>query len=347
MAEGPMLKAEEQMELAVLRKHGTSIRELARMTGHSRNTVRRYLRGGDAAGTRRPGARRAEKLDPFKPYIVGRVEAAAPDWIPAAVLFREIKARGYSGGETRLKQFVRGLAPVRASPPIVRFETEPGHQMQADWATVGRGADKLKVFIATLGWSRATYVEFCDDERVETLIGCHERALLAFGGVPREVLYDNMKTVIIERNAYGRGVHRFHAGFLDYAKHAGFLPRLCHPYRAQTKGKVERFIGYLKGSFWVPFVASMRQGGLRPDKPAANAAVARWLREVANARVHATTGEVPAERLPIEMARLQALPAAYGGRSARSPASPPARKVIMGYQHPLAVYDELLLGGVA
>jgi transposase len=219
--------------------------------------------------------------------------------------------------------------------------------MQADWATIGRGADKLKVFIATLGWSRTTYVEFCDDERVDTLVGCHEKALLAFGGVPTEVLYDNMKTVIIERNAYGRGVHRFHAGFLDYAKHAGFLPRLCHPYRAQTKGKVERFIGYLKGSFWVPFVASMRQAGLKPDKPAANAAVARWLREVANARVHATTGEVPAERMPIETARLQALPAPYGGRSARSRASPPARRTVIGYQHPLALYDELLLGGVA
>jgi transposase len=322
--EGPMLKAEEQMELAVLGKHGTSIRELARMTGRSRNTVRRYLRGGDTAATRKAAPKRAEKLDPFKPYIDGRLEAAAPDRIPAAVLFREIKARGYSGGETRLKQFVRGLVPVPPSPPIVRFETEPGHQMQADWATVGRGADVLKVFIATLGWSRASYVEFCDDERVETLIGCHERALLAFGGVPKEVLYDNMKTVIIERNAYGRGVHRFHSGFLDYAKHTGFLPRLCHPYRAQTKGKVERFIGYLKGSFWVPFVASMRQTGLRPDKPAANAAVARWPREVANARVHATTGEVPAERLPIETASLQALPAPYGGRSVRCRASPPA-----------------------
>jgi transposase len=347
MAEGRMLKAEEQMELAVLGKHGTSIRELARMTGRSRNTVRRYLRGGEATATRKVAPKRAEKLDPFKPYIVGRLEAAAPDRIPAAVLFREIKVRGYSGGETRLKQFVRGLAPVPPSPPIIRFETEPGHQMQADWATVGRGADMLKVFIATLGWSRASYVEFCDDERVETLIGCHERALLAFGGVPKEVLYDNMKTVIIERNAYGRGVHRFHGGFLDYAKHTGFLPRLCHPYRAQTKGKVERFIGYPKGSFWVPFVASMRQAGLKPDRHAANAAVARWLREVANARVHATTGEVPAERLPIETARLQALPALYGGRSARSRASPPARKAIMGYQHPLAVYDELLLGGVA
>jgi transposase len=85
----------------------------------------------------------------------------------------------------------------------------------------------------------------------------------AFGGVPIEVLYDNMRTVVIERNTYGRGIHRFHPGFLDYARHAGFLPRLCQPYRAQTKGKFERFIGYLKRSFWVPFVASMRQVGLQ------------------------------------------------------------------------------------
>ena len=108
-------------------------------------------------------------------------------------------------------------------------------------------------------------------------------------------------------------MHRFHAGFLDYAKHAGFMPRLCQPYRARTKGKVERFVGYLKGSFWVPFVASMRQLGLAADKHASNAAVSRWLREVANARVHATTGEVPVARLLIERTRLQRLPAAYGG----------------------------------
>ena len=91
----------------------------------------------------------------------------------------------------------------------------------------------------------------------------------------------------------------------------------------------------------------MRQAELKPDKQVANAAVGRWLREVANARVHATTGEVPAARLPIETARLQALPAPYGGQPARRRASPPGRKTIMGYQHPLAVYDELMLGGVA
>lgn len=341
-----MLTAEERMELEVLKKHGAGIRELARVTGRSRNTVRRYLREGEAAAVRKAVPKRLEKLDPFKDYIVERVKAAAPDRILAAVLFREIKARGYGGGETRVKQFVRGLVPAPAPEPVVRFETEPGHQMQADWATMGHGGDKLKVFIATLGWSRVAYVEFCDDERVETLIRCHENAFLAFGGVPREVLYDNVRTVVIERNTYGRGVHRFHAGFLDYARHAGVLPRLCQPYRPKTKGKVERFIGYLKRSFWVPFVASMRQAGLKPDKHAANAAVGRWLREVANARVHATTCEVPAERLAIEAPLLQPLPTPYGGRSLRS-VDPPARKAIMGYQHPLAVYDELFAAGGA
>ncbi len=317
-----MLTAEEQMELDVLKKHGAGIRELARATGRSRNTVRRYLREGEAAAVRKAAPKRAEKLDPFKSFIIERMAAAAPDRIPAVVLFREVKARGYAGGETRLKQYVRSLAPASTPEPVVRFETHPGEQMQADWAQVGRGADTLKVFIATLGWSRAAYVEFCDDEKVETLIRAHENALLAFGGVPSEVLYDNMRTVVLERNAYGRGMHRFHAGFLDYARHAGFLPRLCQPYRAQTKGKVERFIGYLKRSFWIPFVASMRQAGLRPDKQTANAAVARWLREVANARVHATTGEVPAERLLIERQALKALPGSYGGRSIR-PLRPP------------------------
>lgn len=338
-----MLTSEEQMELEVLRKHGASIRELAKSTGHSRNTVRRYLRGGAAAGHRTPAPKRAVKLDPFKAYIVARMQAAAPDRIPAAVLFREVRERGYEGGETRVKQFVRGL--VAPPPePVVRFETDPGRQMQADWASVGRGSEKLKVFIATLGWSRMAYVEFCDDEKIETLIAAHENALRFFGGVPSEVLYDNMRTVVLERNTYGRGVHRFHPGFLDYARHAGFLPRLCQPYRAQTKGKVERFIGYLKGSFWVPFVASLRQAGRGPDKHAANAAVARWLREVANARLHATTHEVPAGRLVVETPKLQPLSTPYAARTARSPEAPaPRRKAVIGYQHPLSVYADLYL----
>ncbi len=335
-----MISAEGRMEISVLNKHGMSIRGIAGATGLSRNTVRRYLRGGGAAAARKPAAKRREKLDPFKDYIVERLQAAAPDAIPAVVLYREIRARGYEGGETRVKDFVRGLRPEPRPDPVVRFETEPGCQMQADWATVGRGSQQLKVFIATLGWSRATFIRFCTDEKLSTLIACHERAFDAFGGVPKEVLYDNMKTVVLERNAYGRGVHRFHPGFLDYARHAGVMPRLCRPYRAKTKGKVERFVGYLKRSFWVPFVATCRQTGIAPDADAANAAVAIWLRKVANARVHATTGEVPAERLVIERPVLQPLPRPYRGRPIRAPRRDPAPS--RGYQHPLSVYDDLL-----
>lgn len=196
-------------------------------------------------------------------------------------------------------------------------------------------------------WSRAAYVEFCEDERLETLIRCHENAFVAFGGVPREVLYDNMKTVVLERNAYGAGQHRFHPGFLDYTGHAGFLPRLCRPYRAKTKGKVERFIRYVKGSFWVPFSASMKQAGVKPDRHAANAAASRWLREIANARVHGTTGEVPAIRLVDERQTLQRLPEPYKGRAEPDVSRSERHKPVIAYQHPLSVYEDLFTGVAA
>ena len=141
-----MLTVEERMEVDILSKHGASIRELAKATGRSRNTVRRYLRAGEAAGTRKPAPKRPEKLDPFKAYIVGRLKASAPERIPATVLVREIRAQGYEGGETRVKQFVRGLVPATAPEPIVRFETEPGRQMQADWANCRAWAGKAQSF---------------------------------------------------------------------------------------------------------------------------------------------------------------------------------------------------------
>ena len=126
-----MLTTSGQMEIAVLKRHGTSIRAIARATGLSRNTVRRYLRGGDEAAMRKPGPERPQKLDPYKGFIVERMAAAAPDVIPATVLFREIQALGYDGGYTTVKTFVRGLRPAPRPDPVVRFETEPGQQMQA------------------------------------------------------------------------------------------------------------------------------------------------------------------------------------------------------------------------
>lgn len=333
-----MIGAEGALEIRVLHRHGKGVREIARETGLSRNTVRRYLR--DEAATRytaRP--KRAAKLDPFREYVAGRLDAAAPEMIPATVLLAELRERGYAGGYTMLKAFVARLRPAAIEAPSIRFETDPGAQMQVDWATFRRGPDRLSAFVATLGWSRAAYVEFVSDERVETLIAAHENAFLAFGGVAREILYDNMRTVVIERNGYGRGRHRFHPGFLDFARHCGFRPRLCQPYRTQTKGKVERFIRYLRSSFYVPLSSRLAQDGLAVDRESANPMAARWLREVANARVHATTGAVPAERLAAERTQLLAVPPPYGGRILRASPANPRPRPIVGLQHPLALYD--------
>lgn len=339
-----MIGAEAALEIRVLHRHGKSVREIARETGLARNTVRRYLR--DEAATRYAGrAPRASKLDPFKDYVASRLAAAAPDVIPAIVLLAELRERGYAGGYTMLKLFVASLRPAAVAAPSIRFETEPGAQMQVDWAVFRRGPQRLSAFVATLGWSRAAYVEFVADERVETLIAAHENAFLAFGGVTREVLYDNMRTVVAERDGYGRGRHRFHPGFLDFARHCGFRPRLCQPYRAQTKGKVERFIRYLRSSFYVPLASRLAQEGLVVDRESANVMVARWLREVANARVHVTTGAVPAERLMVERTQLLPVPPLYGGRSARTPTvAQSAPRAVVGLQHPLSVYDRLAGG---
>lgn len=336
-----MVGGELALEIRVLARHGKGLREIAREVGVSRNTVRRYLRDPAAARYRsrplQPG-----KLTAFEGYVAARVAAAAPDRLPAVVVLRELRERGYAGGYTILKDHLARLRPALVPEPVVRFETAPGEQMQVDWAVIRRGADRLSVFVATLGWSRAAYVEFVADERLETLLAAHEHAFLAFGGVPREVLYDNMRTVVQERDRYGRGRHRFHPGFLDFAGHCGFRPRLCRPYRAQTKGKVERFIRYLRGSFWVPLASRMAAESVLVDQAAANLAAGRWLREVANARVHATTGEVPAERLERERPALQAVPPPYGGIVPAALARPPLpARPILGLQHPLAVYDAL------
>lgn len=333
-----MVGAEAALEIRVLHRYGKSIREIARETGISRNTVRRYLREEEATRYK-PRPPRPTKLGPFKDYVIERLRAAAPERIPASVLLMELRERGYTGGYTMLKTFAASLRPQEPAAPIIRFETEPGEQMQVDWAVIRRGSNRLSVFVAALGWSRATHVEFVTDERVETLIAAHENAFLAFSGVPHEVLYDNMRTVVVERHGYGRGRHRFHPGFLDFARHCGFRPRLCAPYRAQTKGKVERFIRYLRQSFYIPLASRLAQDGLIVDRETANLAVERWLREVANARIHGTTGEIPAERLARERPHLQPIPLPYGGRTVRPVQARPEPGPIVGIQHPLSLYD--------
>ncbi|MGH8442689.1 MAG: IS21 family transposase [Nevskiaceae bacterium] len=331
-----MLTQEEAVEIRVMARRGEGMRSIAKQLNCSRNTVRRYLRDGAACryGARSP---RVCKLDAYKAYLNERVAQARPRWIPATVLLREIGERGYDGGISQLKAF---LAPLKRSEPepVVRFETPPGKQMQADFTHVRRGRDPLIALVATMGYSRATFVKFTTREDAATLCAGLREAFDYFGGVPEHVLFDNTKAVVIEREAYGPGLHRWNDELKALAEACGFTPRLCRPYRAKTKGKVERFNSYLKGSFVVPLAATLEASGLRLSVELASVHVRRWLDEIANARVHGTTKAVPAARLAEERAVMLPAPALPAPRALAQRVALPVESL----QHPLAVYDALL-----
>ena len=263
------------------------------------------------------------------------------------VLLRELRGRGYAGGITILREHLARLRPAVVEEPVGRFETEPGRQMQVDWAVMRRGADPLSVFVAVLGHSRAAYAEFVTDERLESLLACHEAAFASFGGTPREVLYDNIRTVVVGRDAYGPACTASSPG-------SGTLPTImvsCRgcaaPTGAATKGKVERFIRYLRQDFWMPLESRLRPLGLRPDAATANMEVRTWLRDVANRRVHATTGRVPTNVLTEECRVLLQLAAPWTGLVLRPAAAtvtarPTSRPLAPVIQHPLSVYEDLL-----
>ena len=235
---------------------------------------------------------RPTKLDPFKGYLNERVAAAKPHWIPASVLFREIQAMGYTGGVSRLKEYLIQFKQPEPDP-VVRFETAPGQQLQVDFTTIYRYRSRLKAFVATLGYSRATYVRFTEQERQEDWLAGLEHAFAFFGGVTQEVLFDNAKCIMLERDAFGDGQHRWNRKMLDMSRDYNFRLRACRPYRAKTKGKVERFNGYLKGSFITPLATTMRQNGLLLTADVANAHIGPWLHNIAHQRIHGTTGQKP------------------------------------------------------
>lgn len=339
-----MIGKEGCMEIRILSKQGKSIREIRRLTGHSRNTIRKFLRSA-AESSYKERPKRPGKLDPFKNFLKERMDAACPHRLPATVLTREIKDLGYDGSERLVRLFLSTLRPAKGAGPVVRFETESGKQMQADWCELRKGKNPLYAFVATLGFSRAAFVVFTTSQSFEALRECHEAAFTFFGGVPHEVLYDNMKTVVLERNAHGEGKHRFHAGLWHMAKHFGFMPRLCKPYRAQTKGKVERFNRYLRYSFYYPLLSRLKQAGLNLDVATANIEVRKWLNEVANCRIHGETNERPCERLEMERQAMLPLPRRLSVEPKESGIIVPAFWPVTPLQRTPAIYEQMLQEG--
>lgn len=335
-----MLTQENQVEIRVLARQGMGIRAIARELGVARNTVRSVLRGQAPAcyGPRRP---RATKLEAFKGYVVARVQGAGDLRLPAPVLLREIREQGYAGSLTQLKGYLRAIRAPKKEDPLIRFETEPGRQMQVDFVIFKRCGVRLPAFVATLGYSRMSFVRFTADETWPTVKACLEGAFGYFGGVPREVLFDNMKTVVLERNAYGRGQHRLHAGLLALSRDLGFAVRLCRPYRAKTKGKVERFNRYLRGSFYNPLVTRL-QADVALDPQTANVEVLKWLRDVANVRDHKGTGERPVDRLAADQQAMLPFEPVMAPIEAAAKVRLRTPLPVESLQHPLSVYGELL-----
>jgi len=303
-----MLNEEVVLEMRIMARQGIGVRAIARELGVSRNTGRRYLRDSVATAGPKTGPGRPNMLAPFEGWLRRRVEGAAPRRLPATALHREIQALGYAGTLRTVQRFVATLRPKVEPEPLVRFETPPGQQAQMDWGEYRLGDQKVYCFVGVLGFSRYLYFEYVDSMRAEVLVACHRRMFQAFGGVPREVLYDNMKTVVTRRDAYARGRHRFHDDLWTLAKDLGFRPVLCRPYRPKTKGKVERMVRYVADSFFHPLVTKLELLGEPVDLDRLNAEARAWCQAVANVRTHGTTGVQPVLRLPEDQAAMSPLP---------------------------------------
>jgi transposase len=312
----------------VLLKHyldsGLAKTAIARQLGISRRVLYHWIDTGQlerdlSAGA--PGRSRAAgpaKLDPYTPLIRERLTTYPA--LSAVRLLTECRAAGYSGGYTQLKAFVARVRPRPEPEPVVRFETAPGEQAQFDFADVHFPWGKRHVLLVVLGYSRLLYVEFVRRQTALAVMLGLERAFAAFDGVPREILFDQMKSVIVEDHRPTGGRLLENPEFLRFAAHWGFRIRACRPYRAKTKGKVERPVSYLRSSFL--YGRTFLGDGDLADQ------CTRWLAEVANPRVHGTTKAVPQVRFEaVERAVLLPLAARpYRSLLLVPEAAPPAQR---------------------
>jgi transposase len=281
-----------------MREKGCYQREIAERLGISERTVRRALKRGGTPARRRAGIR-ASKLDAFK----GQIDQLLSEGVwNAEVIFAEIQARGYGGGRSILRKYIRPKRALRVCKGTVRFETGPGRQLQHDWGeivTVVAGERrKVHVAVNTLSYSRRFHVwaSWHDDAEhtYESLVCAFEH----FGGVPQEVWVDNQKAAVLSHET--RGSIRFNPGFLQLADHYGFMPKACRPGRPQTKGKDERMVGYVKHNFFQRYRDFETLEHI-------NRLLQGWLVEVADRRFHGTVKEIVAERFEEERPHLQSL----------------------------------------
>jgi transposase len=294
--EMPVISKERWEAIQRMRVEGHSVSEIARRSGLDRKTVRSCLRSSQWAPYRRTPLA-ATLLSAHGEWLQQR----APEVnYSARILFQELRAsRGYAGGYDTVRNAVRPLRTEAAAAALTqcRFETDPGQQGQVDWGQVrvrfASGPAVVHVFVLTLGFSRRAWAEGYENERLPALLAAHEHAFAHFGGRPSELLYDRMRTVAADPR---EGKARWNSTFEAFARHWGFEPRLCRPYRAQTKGKVESGVKYVKRNFF--------PGRVFRDLADFNEQLVRWLADVSDVRIHGTTHERPIDRFAREASAL-------------------------------------------
>jgi transposase len=338
-----MYGREQRVLLRHYLERGLSKAEVARELGVSRRTVYHWIESGQldrdldnapVQYTPRPAV--VCKVDAFRSIIKARL-AEFPK-LTATRLFDEIRAAGYDGGYTQVKEYVRRVRPAPTPDPVVRFETPPGHQAQVDFAEFRLPWGKRYALLVVLGYSRLMWLQFYSRQTMAVLMRALEEAFAFFGGVPTELLFDQMKAVIIEDEREIGGKLLENAEFMRFAAHWDFHIRACRPYRAKTKGKVERPIGYVRESFFY--------GRHFLNDADLNAQALSWLERTANARMHRTTGELPRVRFERDERVLLKPLALRPYRSlvlaATSAAGKPYYPAVTVERRPLAAYDRLV-----
>jgi len=284
------MEGEKWMEIRGDKKKGLSWTEIGKKHGIDWRTAKKY---GESVQKPKYERKEAKKsiLDPYKEKIDVWLEEAAYSAVRIEEKLHEV---GFTGKYTIVREYVRDKKEDLENKATVRFETMPGLQGQVDWAyfedyrVYEEGKwKKLYCFLMILGYSRMRYISFVTDMTTTTLIRCHINAFRYFGGYPEEILYDNMKQVVVRRLLKQKD-STMNSQFEDFAGFYGFKPVLCRPYRGQTKGKIERTVSYVRDNFMT---------GIEYTSLAdLNRQSMNWWVKVNN-KLHSTTNEVPKLRL--------------------------------------------------
>jgi transposase len=275
---------------------GLSCAQIARKLNLNYRTVKRWL------GQRyqpRQSKGRSSKLDPFKDDILAMLERHP---YTAVQIFQRIGEKGFDGGYTIVKEYVRKVRPKRAKA-FLKLSFAPGECAQVDWGSfgsvkVGATHRRLSFFVMVLCYSRMMFVQFSVSQTMEHFLAGHQEAFTFFGGVPAKIMVDNLKSAVLRRTVGKAPV--FNPKYLDFANHYGFTIAPCNVGKGNEKGRVESGVGYVKKNF----LSGLKISDFRQLSPTAD----HWIDTVANVRIHGETGERPVDRFLREKPALNPLP---------------------------------------